>query len=241
MQYQCRSHQHTCVDSRHTYQYVVKHHRCSTKHSTDTNAHDPQENATVISVSKGIHVETHMLMDEIFSNTLGSRHTYIYLSGPSFASEIVDGHPTTFVLASTDKQVLERTAASIFDDTYTRVTTTSDTRGVLIAGACKNVYAIGAGVIQALNYGYNTITMFILAAMKEMTALCALVQSTEPNHTIYYSCGLGDLILTSFGQTSRNHQLGVLLATNTTNSSTVQHFLRSTIVEGVPTTQGTFA
>lgn len=199
-----------------------------------------QENVPIISVSKGIHAETHMLMDEILEEILGDRNIYMYLSGPSFAKEQSQNVLTTFVLSCKCDITLEQAVKTIFKDDFTHIDTTLDTRGVLMSGACKNAYAIGAGIIQGMDCGYNTLAMFLLIVLQEMSILCTLANSTEPIKTVYLSCGLGDLVLTSFCAPSRNRKLGTQLSKGDINSDIVQDFLKDTVVEGIQTTKGMF-
>ncbi len=42
-----------------------------------------------------------------------------------------------------------------------RIYTSADVLGVEIAGALKNVYAIGAGIVEGIGYGYNTKTALV--------------------------------------------------------------------------------
>src|SRR6202008_806788 len=60
------------------------------------------ENAIIVSVTKGIEIETTKRISEIVKDVIGSAHPFVSLSGPSFAKEVVDGHPTAIVAASKD-------------------------------------------------------------------------------------------------------------------------------------------
>ena len=54
-----------------------------------------------VSTAKGIHVASHMLMSEAIPDALGehcNRVPVAYLSGPSFAKEMVMGHPIGVVV-----------------------------------------------------------------------------------------------------------------------------------------------
>src|SRR6185503_10535333 len=60
------------------------------------------ENAIIVSVTKGIEIETTKRISEILKEVGGSYHPFVSLSGPAFAKEVVDGHPTAVVAASKD-------------------------------------------------------------------------------------------------------------------------------------------
>src|ERR1044072_6748068 len=60
------------------------------------------ENAIIVSVAKSIEIEKTKKISEIVKEVVGSEHPFVSLSGPSFAKEVVDGHPTAIVAASKD-------------------------------------------------------------------------------------------------------------------------------------------
>src|SRR5262249_36014988 len=60
------------------------------------------EGAIIVSVSKGIEIETGKRISEIAKDVIRSPHSFVCLSGPSFAREVVEGHPTAIVAASKD-------------------------------------------------------------------------------------------------------------------------------------------
>jgi len=82
--------------------------------------------------------------------------------------------------------------------------------GVEIGGAMKNVMAIGMGIIEGLGLGTNAQAAFATRALAEITRLgCALGAKST---TFMGLSGMGDLILTSYGQLSRNRAFGYELA-----------------------------
>ncbi len=54
----------------------------------------------LISVSKGLELGTGKMMSEIIPSALGRKQPAIFLSGPSFAREVMDLRPTGIVAAS---------------------------------------------------------------------------------------------------------------------------------------------
>jgi glycerol-3-phosphate dehydrogenase (NAD+) len=55
----------------------------------------------ILSVAKGVEQKTFCLMNDIINQTLGEDYPAAYLSGPSFAMEIMNGEATAVVIAST--------------------------------------------------------------------------------------------------------------------------------------------
>lgn len=54
----------------------------------------------IISVSKGLEMGSGKMMSEVIPSALGRRQPAAFLSGPSFAKEIMDLRPTGVVAAS---------------------------------------------------------------------------------------------------------------------------------------------
>ena len=93
---------------------------------------------------------------------------------------------------------------------YFRCYTQKDVIGVEIAGALKNIYALGAGIVEGYGYGYNTKTAVIARGSKEIQTF-AVAYGGLP-HTIFGLAGIGDLMLTAYGECSRNRTFGFKLA-----------------------------
>ena len=54
----------------------------------------------IVSVSKGLELGTGKMMSEVIPQALGRRQPAAFLSGPSFAKEVMDLQPTGVVAAS---------------------------------------------------------------------------------------------------------------------------------------------
>ena len=92
------------------------------------------------------------------------------LSGPSFAKEVAEGHPTAITIASADRE-LARTVQSEFSDPGFRLYTNDDVVGVELGGALKNIVAIAAGVCDGLGLGHNSVAALITRGLAEITRL----------------------------------------------------------------------
>ena len=68
---------------------------------TDMKQYLPPD-APILSVTKGVEQSTFCLMNDVIQQTLGTERRAAFLSGPSFAKEIMDGQATAVVIASTD-------------------------------------------------------------------------------------------------------------------------------------------
>ena len=162
----------------------------------------------VVSASKGIENESLKTMDEVLADVLPREVECAYLSGPSFALEVGEEHPTAVTIASHSADAASR-AQALFQTPYFRVYTSSDVRGVELGGSLKNVIAIAAGIVEGLGYGNNTTAALITRGLAEITRL-GVAAGAEPV-TFAGLAGMGDLILTCTGALSRNRQVGVEL------------------------------
>ena len=118
-----------------------------------------------------------------------------------------------------------------------RLYTNPDLIGVEISAAVKNIIAIAAGVVDGLGLGSNPIAALITRGLAEMTRL--VVACGGRRETLSGLAGLGDLVLTSYGNLSRNRRLGVALG----QGKDIEDVLSSTrmVAEGVKTAKSTVA
>jgi glycerol-3-phosphate dehydrogenase (NAD(P)+) len=165
-------------------------------------------NTLVVSATKGIETDTLALMSSVFAECLPSAR-FAALSGPSFATEVCQGQPTLVVAAARD-EATARDAQRIFATPRFRVYSHDDVVGVELAGALKNVIAIAAGILEGLGMGHNPRAALITRGLAEITRL-GVVMGANPL-TFAGLAGMGDLILTTTGDLSRNRALGVALA-----------------------------
>jgi len=131
------------------------------------------------------------------------------LSGPSFAKEVAAGLPTALVAASSHEAVRQSLVLA-FHSRALRVYANDDVPGVEVGGAVKNVMAIAAGLCDGLQLGLNARAALITRGLAEMVRL-GVALGARPS-TFMGLTGLGDLVLTTTGDLSRNRQVGVLLA-----------------------------
>ncbi|KPJ68959.1 hypothetical protein AMJ44_04985 [candidate division WOR-1 bacterium DG_54_3] len=187
----------------------------------------------IVSLTKGIEEDSlkrmSVVMDEVFSPFFSPR--IAVLSGPSFAREVVESHPTAVVLASRDSDLAQKIQHFISSLTF-RIYTSEDVSGVELAGALKNVIAIAAGISDALQFGCNSIAALVTRGIAEMTRLGIKLGSRI--ETFAGLAGIGDLVLTCTGKLSRNHYVGYELGKGKSLPEIISGM--KMIAEGVPTT-----
>ncbi len=157
----------------------------------------------VISLSKGVEQGTLRRMTEVVADVLeGHDQSRIgVLTGPNLAKEVAAGQPTASVVATADPEVAEQLQQLFFGPTF-RVYTNPDVVGCEIAGALKNVLAIGAGIAHGLGYGDNTKAALITRGLAELARL-GVALGGDPL-TFAGLAGMGDLIATCSSPQSRN-------------------------------------
>jgi len=189
---------------------------------------------TLVSATKGIEIATGKRMSEVvregLGNELGSK--FVCLSGPSFAKEVVAGHPTAVVAASLDT-VSRDVVQSALSFENLRLYTNDDLVGTEIGGSVKNVMAIAAGIVSGLGLGSNSISALITRGLAETTRLA--VTAGGQVQTLMGLAGLGDLVLTCTGNLSRNRFVGQELGRGKRLSDVIAGMTE--VAEGVKTTE----
>lgn len=154
------------------------------------------------------------------------------LSGPNLAVEIVRGIPTAAIAACTDDAVAERIRAAFNCRTF-RVYKSDDVTGVELAGALKNVIAVGAGMSDGLGFGDNTKGAFLARGLKEMIGLGLKMGARL--ETFLGIAGVGDLFATASSNLSRNYRAGKLLGQGKSLDEALKEV--GQVVEGVSTSE----
>jgi glycerol-3-phosphate dehydrogenase (NAD(P)+) len=169
--------------------------------------------SSVISCTKGIQPDPFSTMTEIIlkhlSHTIGNRVGA--LSGPNLAKEIADKKIAGTVIASSNQNLSSEIKSILSSDTF-KVFSSSDTQGVELAGALKNIYAICCGIAHAKNVGENALGFMVTRSMAEMSRF-AVAKGANPI-TFLGLAGMGDLMATCTSKLSRNFQLGELLGSD---------------------------
>jgi len=159
----------------------------------------------IVSVSKGIEIETGKRISEIAKEVIGNAHSFVCLSGPSFAKEVVAGHPTAIVAASKDSAAARAVQNDLSFENL-RIYTNADVIGAELGGSVKNVMAIAAGMAAGLGFGSNSVAALITRGLAEITRLAR--REGAQVETLMGLAGLGDLVLTCTGDLSRNRFVG---------------------------------
>lgn len=190
--------------------------------------------APVVSVVKGIENETFQRASEIIVDVLGER-TVVALSGPSHAEEIARRMPASVVAACPDLAVAKDVQQRLSTDRF-RIYTNRDLRGVELAGALKNVIAIGAGICDGLGFGDNAKSALMTRGLVEMSRFGEALGAEAS--TFAGLAGLGDLITTCISPYGRNRKVGERLGQGETREQIISSTVA--VAEGIPTSQSVY-
>jgi glycerol-3-phosphate dehydrogenase (NAD(P)+) len=165
---------------------------------------------TWISATKGIEERTGLTPRAVFAESAGVPEIEIVvLAGPSFAAEVARGRPTAVLAAGTDGRRAAEVQAALSSDAF-RVYTSEDPLGVEIGVAVKNVIAIAAGLAEGLDLGRNALGALLTRGLAEAMRLGVRLGARP--ETFLGLAGIGDLVITSTSELSRNYRVGLGLA-----------------------------
>ena len=164
------------------------------------------EDAVVVSVTKGLESGTHLRMSEVVAQEIGRE--VVALTGPSHAEEVAIDSPTGLLAACHDQQKAEFVQEAFMADAL-RVYTSPDPVGAELGGALKNVIALCAGITDGLGCGDNTKAMLMTRGLTETSRLGVALGAKKETFTGL--SGVGDLIVTCTSMHSRNRRAGILI------------------------------
>lgn len=165
----------------------------------------------IVITSKGIEQDTGNILPEVVIEVLGEHFRSLigFLSGPSFAQEVIRGLPTSVVGTGFSLDVIQ-TVCEIFTTRSFRIYPNADILGVGFGGALKNIIAIACGISEGLALGSSSKAALMTRGLHEIRKL-AVACGCQPA-TLYGLAGMGDLCLTCSSSMSRNFRFGMLLA-----------------------------
>ncbi len=166
-------------------------------------------NKFVITAIKGIVPDENLICSEYFRQVFNVPDDNLaVLGGPSHAEEVALGRLTYLTIGCTDEEKAAN-FADLIASSYVKTKTNSDVIGIEYASVLKNVYAIASGICNGLKYGDNFQSVLVSNAVQEMSRFLSAVYPIERN--VYDSVYLGDLLVTSYSNFSRNRVFGTMI------------------------------
>ena len=164
------------------------------------------ENAVIVSVTKGIENVTGLRMSQIIEQETDKQ--VVVLTGPTHAEEVSLDLPTGILAACADQTLAEMVQDAFMSENF-RVYTSPDPVGAELGAALKNVIALCAGITDGLGCGDNTKALLMTRGLTE-TARLGLSLGAQKD-TFAGLAGIGDLIVTCTSMHSRNRRAGILI------------------------------
>lgn len=130
------------------------------------------------------------------------------LSGPNLSKEILEGQPTATVIASEYDEVVD-IGVELLSSKKMFVFGSSDILGAELAGAFKNIIAVGSGYLRGKGLGKNVQGLFITRGLHEIAYFGGILGADKS--AFLGTAGIGDLIATATSATSRNFNFGFQL------------------------------
>ena len=183
----------------------------------------------IVVCAKGVESGTHLLPLEILTQLHPGRPAAV-LAGPNFAGEVAAGLPAAAVIAASDTRLRTHLAGLLATPQF-RLYGNDDPIGAQIGGAAKNVIAIAAGAVIGAGLGENARAALITRGVAEISRLIVALGGRV--ETVMGLSGLGDLLLTCTGASSRNFSLGVALGRGQALADILAS--RTGVTEGVAT------
>ena len=182
----------------------------------------------ILVASKGIEASSGKFLNEIYSEYLPEENV-CFLSGPSFATEVMQSLPTALVINSKNEELSAQFAS--FFPSFIKTYTSTDVMGAEVAGAYKNVIAIAAGICEGLSLGKNAAASLISRGLVEMQRFGHNYGARD--ESFIGLSGAGDLFLTASSTMSRNFRVGLGLANGKSKEQIIKEL--GEVAEGVGT------
>ncbi len=202
------------IPAQHVGGWLKEHFRCDGK--------------KVLVAAKGIEAESGRFLNEIFAEHV-HRDAIAFLSGPSFAAEVMRSLPTAVVISSENAELAMEWAEAF--PAFMRTYTDTDVVGAEISGAYKNVIAIASGICRGLELGNNAAAALIARGLIEMRRFGRAYGAVD--ETFMGLSGAGDLFLTASSEMSRNYRVGLGLAAGKSKDAIVEEL--GEVAEGIGT------
>jgi len=185
-------------------------------------------NHKILVASKGIEASSGKFLNEIYEEYIPDSNI-AFLSGPSFAHEVLESLPTALVVNSENEELSSQ--FSSFFPSFIKAYTSTDVMGAEIAGAYKNVIAIAAGICEGLGLGKNAAAALISRGLVEMQRFGNKYGAKD--ESFIGLSGAGDLFLTASSEKSRNFRVGLGLAKGRTQEDILEEL--GEVAEGIGT------
>ena len=163
------------------------------------------EDTILVTTAKGIEYPSLKTMGNLIEEYYDD--SFVALSGPNFASEIMLNLPTVSNISSRNMDNSKKVKKVLTTKQF-KVKILDDVIGLEICGVIKNINAIANGICEGMDINENARYGVLTKGFNDTIKIIKSIGGEESTVTEY--CGFGDLVLTSTSLESRNHTLGML-------------------------------
>ena len=183
-------------------------------------------NQEILIATKGLVENEYCFINKYLESFLNT-DKITCISGPSFASDVIKKYPIGLTISSNNTNSLDYFKKLFSNINYLTIQVTNDIIGVELCGILKNIIAIGAGILNGMNINNSTIIKFLIDTSKEIQLIIELFKGDK--NTFYTYAGIGDFILTTTNNKSRNYTFGSLIGEDKDYKS----YIEETTIEGL--------
>lgn len=167
------------------------------------------ENKLIVSAIKGMIPQDNLLVTDLLVQKFGiSESNVCVIAGPCHAEEVAMEKQSYLTIAATEISTAER-FAEVMTCRFVKTTISNDLYGVEYAAVMKNIFALACGIVHGLNYGDNFFAVLVSNALQEIKRFLDKVYPLERD--LNASAYVGDLLVTSYSQFSRNRTFGSMI------------------------------
>ncbi|WP_126969847.1 NAD(P)H-dependent glycerol-3-phosphate dehydrogenase [Gynurincola endophyticus] len=172
-------------------------------------------NKLILSAMKGLMPSSNQLLNHYLAEHFHVRaEQYFTLMGPCHAEEVAAERLSYLTFSGTGEEKTKE-IASFFKNEYISTVINHDVDGVQYAAILKNIYALGAGIAHALEYGDNFLSVYIANCANEMSRFLDIYkekkEQAQLNNNYTASVYMGDLLVTCYSLHSRNRSFGNMI------------------------------
>jgi glycerol-3-phosphate dehydrogenase (NAD(P)+) len=163
----------------------------------------------VISAIKGMIPSSNQLITDFLAKSFGIPcENLCVIAGPCHSEEVAMEKRSYLTIAGYG-DVNTNSVAQILSCRFLKSSTIKDLHGAEFCAVMKNIIAIASGIARGLNYGDNFQAVLVSNAMSEIKLFLDAADPRERD--LNRSAYLGDLLVTTYSQFSRNRTFGVLV------------------------------
>jgi glycerol-3-phosphate dehydrogenase (NAD(P)+) len=193
----------------------------------DENIDNLKKSKFVVNLAKGFISTQDSTIPEYLREKLGSRVHVGALKGPTFAADMLHSPLSAVTISAYGTEAIQEFKCLMMNSGINfDVISNIDTLEFL--SILKNVYAIAIGIVEAKFKGPNARAAIFTQCAIEMQQVCSACTNESVNILKY--AGIGDLLLTSLNDQSRNRTLGLMIGKGFISPA---GYDKSVVVEGL--------